>query len=147
MALEKQLYTTKYPTRYAAFKSPRTWVEHANPEHRGGFEYAVYSDRMKNVDYPHLEDGIYIEIVSYQGIDYLLSCHATRPKKGREQLNFVQRYPEYHLAKTAALKWLPKAYSFCSKRETEALLAEIKEKRQPAQRGEVPFQEFPGRET
>jgi len=118
-AMEKQIITTLYPTRYVAFDQPRTWVEHANPEHQGGFEYAVYHDPMQNREYPHLKDGIYIEIVSYQGIDYLLDAHATRPIKGRPVLAKVERYPTFAEAKTEAMKWLPTAYEFC-KAETES---------------------------
>jgi len=98
--------TTEYPTRYVAFDHPGEWVEHQTPEHRGGYEFAVYYQPMPNEAYPTLTDGLYIEIVSYQGKDWLLSAHATRPDIHREQRSFVKRYPTYEIAKKHALNWL-----------------------------------------
>ena len=104
--------TEAYPTRYEAFDHPGVWVEHRHPEHKGGYEFAVYHAPMPNTYYPSIVDGIYIEVVSYQGKDWLLSGQATRPDRGREQFNFIKRYPSYEAAKAEALRWLPQAEVF-----------------------------------
>jgi len=110
----KELSTREYPTRYIARDNPQTWVTNLNPQYSGGFEFAVYHEPMQNQDWPHIQDGIYIEIVSYQGIDFLLSAHACKPDKSREQKALVKRFKTYTGAKRAAIRWLPKAYDFCN---------------------------------
>lgn len=107
----KELKTAEYPTRYVAFDNPQTFVEAESPKDSGGFEWAVYSHRVKNKDYPQLTDGVFFEICSYQGKDYLVSGYATKPDKRRHGPAFAitQRCPTYQEAKAVALDWIPKA--------------------------------------
>jgi hypothetical protein len=99
--------TDTYPTRYAAFDNPRTWVDQSLfTLSRRGCELSVYHEPITNAHYPHIEDGIYVVIYRYQGIGYLLDCQMTVPTQARRQLNMSQRYDTYDEAKRAALEWL-----------------------------------------
>lgn len=108
----KTIKTNEYPTRYVAFKNPTYFVENANPQNRGGYEFAVYYEPYQNQEYPHLTDGIYIEISSYQGKKILLDCHLTIPNKNRQQKGFTKLYNSYKEAKQEAFKWLEEAHKF-----------------------------------
>jgi len=106
----KGIIAKTYPTRYTAFDNPKTWVEAADLSVKdGGYEYAVYYEPMANREYPHITDGIYCEIVSYQGIDYLVNCSYTIPDKSREQGGVSKRFKDYHEARKFAQNWIPKA--------------------------------------
>lgn len=110
-----------YPTRYVAFENPKSWVEAKDfSVRRGGYEYAAYIEPMQNTEYPHLTDGIYCQIVSYQGIDFMADCHYTIPNKERKQGDFVKRFTDYHEARKAVQNWIPQARDII----TEALKAE-----------------------
>ncbi len=87
----KEMYTDERITRYVAFDNQRTVVINANTDFSGGFEKAVYSERVKNKDYD-LVDGIYGEVVSYQGKDWLVDVTLIMPARGRKQCRHVQRY-------------------------------------------------------
>lgn len=116
MSREPEVITTdEYPTRYVAWDNPRKWVEHAHPEDRGGFEWAVYADEMINADAPHLKDGIYIEIIRYQNKGWLADCSFTIPNAARRQGGIKDMFRTYAEAKGAALRWLPTAEAVCSK--------------------------------
>lgn len=88
----KEMYTDERITRYVAFDNQKTIVINANTEFIGGFDKAVYSERVKNKKYEGIEDGIYGEIVSYQGIDWQLDISLTIPAKFRKQYRHVKRY-------------------------------------------------------
>jgi len=108
--------TAEYPIRYVAKDNQQTWVEHKEPKHRGGFEFAVYSQQVQNPVYSSLTDGIFIEVVSYQGDGrLLLSCHLTIPDAHRKQYNHVKICPTYQEAKAAAFLWLKKAKGLLTK--------------------------------
>ena len=118
--------TAEYPVRYAAFTNPCILFENvkgtelvhprkgdkSNTSGNGGHEYAVYHEPFQNRAFPHIQDGIYAEIVSYQGIDYLVSCHATRPTRKREQDSLVERVKTYEEAKALVLAWIPVAQTW-----------------------------------
>lgn len=114
--------TDEYPIRYAALYHPRILFE--NPDTalvhpkkgnfgsttggNGGREFAVYRNyyeiRKKNF-------GVYGEIVSYQGIDYLVDLHAYKPIPQRpfeEQTGIVKRVPTYKEAIDLLLSEIPR---------------------------------------
>jgi len=104
--------TNSYPTRYVAFHNPGVLVESSHPKHDGGYEWTVFSERIQNKEYPHLTDGVYLEIVSYQGKALLVDGTATQPDKTRRQLRYTQLFQTYEQARSSALAWLDKAREF-----------------------------------
>jgi len=84
--------TDNYPIRYVAFDNPRAFVINAKVEHRGGYELAVYHAPMVNAAYPHLTDGVYISVFSYQGKEIILSYHFTAPNRTRRQKNKTEKF-------------------------------------------------------
>jgi hypothetical protein len=114
MNIEKRP-ATQYPIRYDAFDNPGIWFEGDRMEKRGGKEIAVYHEPMPNQTpgYEHVTDGIHIEIVSYQGKDFLMDGCATRPSKNRTQFNYSERYPTYEAAWMAAEIYRIEAQRFC----------------------------------
>ncbi|MDF2953059.1 MAG: hypothetical protein OD816_000304 [Thermodesulfobacterium sp.] len=85
----KTMLATEYPTRYVAFKYPKTLILQKNIQYFGGFEYAIYYYPVKNKTYPHLTDGLYAEMVSYQGKKYLVDITLTLPNEKRSSLDIV----------------------------------------------------------
>jgi hypothetical protein len=104
--------TKEYPIRYVAFDHFGALVENSHPRHDGGNEWAVFSELVQNKAYPHLTDGIYFEIVSYQGKALLLDATATRPDENRKQLRHTELFQTYEQAKRSALTWLEEARQF-----------------------------------
>ena len=105
--------TTEYPVRYVAFTNPRILFENPDKslvhspkgdksETNGGREFAVYHSPIQNTVYSYLDDGVYAEIISFQGLSYLASVHATQPTRKREQKNDNERFPDYDTAR----QWL-----------------------------------------
>lgn len=106
---------TQYPTRYDAHDRPGIIFEHPQPKESGGFEWAAFSDPMTNVHYPHLEDGVYASIYSFQDKRLAVEVHACRPDRGRAQKVFYQPFP--YVSYSAALAWMvdriAEARAFC----------------------------------
>jgi len=69
----------------------------------------IYHEPVTNIDYPHIDDGIYIGITSFRGVACLLECHLTLPVKGRRQYNQTMICNYYDDALRIALEWLPQA--------------------------------------
>ena len=85
--------TDKYPTRYTAFDNPRAFVINSKPDlYRPGCELAVYHAPMVNAAYPHLTDGVYISVFSYQGKGIILDYHFTAPNRTRRQKNKTEKF-------------------------------------------------------
>lgn len=85
-----ELTTDQYPTRYAAHDNPKHLVLYAGELdiYRGGREIAVYADFMENSRYPHLRDGVYVELYGLapareRGL--FVRSHAARPDGSRHQ--------------------------------------------------------------
>jgi len=94
----KTMLTTEYPTRYVAFKYPKTLILQKNIQYFGGFEYAIYYYPVKNKTYPHLTDGLYAEMVSYHGKKYLVDITLTLPNEKREQFRYCELFNDYETA-------------------------------------------------
>jgi len=90
--------TCNYPTRYQAFKHQKTLVLQINHKLEGGYEYAVYSHRVKNLYWPGLIDGLYASIESSQGKWYIVEISLTLPNRERKQLGFVKAFDDYQEA-------------------------------------------------
>ena len=99
--------TTVYPTRYQAFEHPGVLWEAAERKERGGFEAAVFYLPMPNAECPQFTDGVYAEIVSYQGRWWLADVRATRPSAARPQ--WGRRMPGRPTSYEAARAWLLQA--------------------------------------
>ncbi len=111
--------TTEYPTRYEAFAHPKILFEQKDTalvnekkHNNGGREFAVYYEPVQKRDAPHLEDGIYAEICSFQGKQYLAEVHATQPEKGRRQQTAHKTFDKYADAVAWMLEEIPKAQVF-----------------------------------
>ena len=94
----KVIKTCEYPTRYVAFKNQKTLVLQINHKLEGGYEYAVYSHRVKNSYWPGLIDGLFASIESSQGKWYIVEIHLTLPNKERQQLGFTKAFDDYQEA-------------------------------------------------
>ena len=99
----------EYPVRYAA--QPFVWTEAEEPRRTGGSEWAVYHEVAWHLDRQEITACIYIEVLSYQGIDLLLKGVAYVSINLGRQWGVVQRFPyeNYQAAKEIALLWLPEA--------------------------------------
>ena len=122
MTIERRV-TTEYPVRYEAFKTQKILfeaqdtalvhpkkVDNSNTSGNGGREFAVYSNTFKLGSFGK-HYGVYGQIVSYQGIDYLVDIHAYKPKPTKpweEQDSVVQRVPTYEKALELMLTEIPK---------------------------------------
>jgi hypothetical protein len=102
-----------YITRYIAHDHPDTWIVNPDPQMSGGAEWASYRLCMDNEGYEGQQDGIAVDIVSYQGNGWLLEAEATRPDKGRRMYTRVKRYNTYEEAEAAALAFIKRAKEFC----------------------------------
>jgi len=91
-------WTQDYPTRFVAFKNQQTLVLQINHKLEGGYEYAVYSHRVKNSYWPRLIDGLFASIESSQGKWYIVEIHLTLPNKERQQLGFTKAFDDYQEA-------------------------------------------------
>jgi hypothetical protein len=100
------LKTDEYPTRYVAFDNPGKWVEHTRPEHRGGFEFAVYHLSIPNVHHTGINDGIHIQVNSYQGHKLVLDCRLTVPDAMRAQRGITRDVLSLPQAEILARDWL-----------------------------------------
>jgi len=94
----KEITTCEYPTRYVAFENQRTLVLQKNFVMEGGYEYAVYSHRVRNSYWSNLTDGLYASVESYQGKGYLTKISLTLPNKERRQLGFCKVVDDYQEA-------------------------------------------------
>ena len=94
----KEITTCEYPTRYIAFENQKTLVIQRNFISEGGYEYAVYSYRVRNSYWPNLIDGLYASVESYQGKEYLIQVSLTLPNKERRQLGFSKVVDDYQEA-------------------------------------------------
>jgi len=94
----KEIITCEYPTRYVAFENQKTLVLQKNFVMEGGYEYAVYSHRVRNSYWPNLIDGLYASVESYQGKGYLIQVSLTLPNKERRQLGFSKVVDDYQEA-------------------------------------------------
>ena len=100
--------TCEYPTRFVAFKNQKTLVLQQNHLSQGGYEYAVYSHRVKNLYWPGLIDGWYASIESSQGKWYIVDISLTLPNRERKQLGFVKTFDDYQEALEALKKGIMK---------------------------------------
>jgi len=100
--------TCNYPTRYEAFKNQQTLVLQTIHKLEGGYEYAVYSHRVKNLYWPGLIDGLYASIESSQGKWYIVEISLTLPNRERKQLGFVKTFADYQEALEALKKGIEK---------------------------------------
>ena len=100
--------TCNYPTRYQAFKHQKTLVLQINHKLEGGYEYAVYSHRVKNLYWPGLIDGLYASIESSQGKWYIVEIDLTLPNRERKQLGFVKAFDDYQEALEALKRGIEK---------------------------------------
>jgi len=94
----KEIITCEYPTRYVAFENQKTLVLQKNLVSRGGYEYAIYSHRVRNSYWTNLTDGLYASVESYQGKGYLINISLTLPNKERRQLGFCKVVDDYQEA-------------------------------------------------
>jgi len=94
----KEITTCEYSTRYVAFENQRTLVLQKNFVLEGGYEYAIYSHRVKNSYWSNLTDGLYASVESYQGKEYLIQVSLTLPNKERRQLGFSKVVDDYQEA-------------------------------------------------
>ena len=101
-------WTQDYPTRFVAFKNQKTLVLQINHKLEGGYEYAVYSHRVKNLYWPGLIDGLYASIESSQGKWYIVDISLTLPNRERKQLGFVKTFDDYQEALEALKKGIEK---------------------------------------
>jgi len=104
----KIIKTCEYPTRYVAFKHPQTLVLQTIHKLEGGYEYAVYSHRVKNLYWPGLIDGLYASIESSQGKWYIVEISLTLPNRERQQLGFTKVFDDYNEALEALKKGIEK---------------------------------------
>lgn len=106
-----QRTTDKYPVRYQAFDHDREWWRSAEPKPEGGREWDVYHEGHPNLDCPHLVDGIYVSVSSYQDKDLLLDCSLTLPVQGRKQFGHQDRFPysDRDKAMREGMKWIRKS--------------------------------------
>jgi hypothetical protein len=85
--------TDVYPTRYAAFEGPRTFVEYTGDYAEHFREMAVYHDPRANPRFPHVTDGIYVEIRGRMDwskkapAGYVMDGQCSRPDFARTGLN------------------------------------------------------------
>ncbi len=93
-----EIETDRYPVRYVAFENPGTIVKSAEVNGRGGKEFMVYYEPRRNKVYPSFTDGIYGEISSYQGKDYLVDVHVTVPDGRREQQSWSKCFKNLDIA-------------------------------------------------
>ena len=96
--------TTECPLRYSAFEHPRVLfvaqdTALATTKSR---ELAAYHEPMQNTNYPDLKDGIYAQIMNFQGRSYLAELHATQPWKGRAQKTEHKFFDDF----TQAVSWI-----------------------------------------
>lgn len=98
--------TSTYPTRYAAFDNPRIFWINETIKHTGGYEFAVFHAPMPNAAYPHITDGLYISVISYQGKQIMVDYHFTAPNSGRQQKGLHKMFPnaDYQEAINYALR-------------------------------------------
>ena len=109
----KTIQTMEYPTRYMAFDNPCVLVEAQDAKRRCVMEWAVYHEPMKNRHYPHLEDGIYAEIIQARGsLRFVVDFHVTRPDRSREQSGIAKFVESYEAGKRLFGEWLPTARAF-----------------------------------
>lgn len=110
--------TMTYPTRYAAGQSQGEFVVQADLRRQGGYEWAVLSHDMQNPVYPHIVDGIYISISSYQTSHLILDCHASAPTRTRPQKNYSQKfaYEDFSKALSAGEAWYKEALAWLQTR-------------------------------
>jgi len=104
----RMIKTCNYPTRYEAFKNQQTLVLQTIHKLEGGYEYAVYSHRVKNLYWPGLIDGLYASIESSQGKWYIVEISLTLPNRERKQLGFVKTFADYQEALEALKKGIEK---------------------------------------
>lgn len=92
--------TAEYPTRYAAFDRAGVLFVAAKPEERGGFEAAVYANLRQNARWPHIEDGVYVEVIGLakangKGVRaWLVDAHATLPDETRAQKRVLRQHAD-----------------------------------------------------
>ncbi len=114
--------TNKYPVRYVAFENPGTIVKSENMTNdRGGREFVVYYEPHRNKEYPSLTDGIYGEISSYQGKDYLVDVYVTVPDERREQQYWFKRFKNLDSAYEYFVAAINEAKKYLAKEEPKGM--------------------------
>lgn len=107
--------TTEYPVRYVAFDNPGTLVINASRKCEGGNEWAILTQTMTNRRYPHIEDGVYAEIHSFQHRDLTLDVYATTPTESRSVWHRRKdcAYADFEAALLQLQVWFLEAKAFC----------------------------------
>lgn len=108
----KTMTTDQYPTRYFAGSNPGVWVDHENPEQRGGFEVSSYREPWESdcyPEHPHLWHGIDIDLFWHAEGGVVVDCNVTLPNEARTARRFTQwvkGYDAIERARKIAKEWL-----------------------------------------
>lgn len=98
--------------RYTARKNPGVVVEHATPLKEGGFEWLYYVYPITNSYYPHLQDGITVDIVWHAGYGcWLLESCAITPDRFRCQYGKAELYKTYEVARCKAFQEITRLHN------------------------------------
>ncbi|MGQ9676860.1 MAG: hypothetical protein ACUVX1_14450 [Chloroflexota bacterium] len=101
-----EITTIETPTRYVAMANPRTIVIHAQPEHRGGFEYVCYRDLRPWAKDGSLLVGLSCDIVSYQDKGFLLECLYIEAENRAQRERVIERYSNMERALSQLRDWV-----------------------------------------
>ncbi len=105
----------KFPLGWIANAHPCTLVEHENPLVQSHFEtVAVYKNTWEN---PHhkgedVSGGVFAEVVWTRKEGYAVTMEATSLSSSRGRTCERETHGTYAEARSALLKWLPKAHNF-----------------------------------
>jgi hypothetical protein len=89
-----------------AFDAQAGWASKRLAE--GGTVYAYFFERFQNLHYPNIYEYIHAEIVSYQGLYFLIDSDAFTPDVNRKQRSFQETAMELDTAFRYIAEWLPK---------------------------------------
>ncbi len=115
--------TSEHPIRYSAFEHPRVLfvAQDVALTSSKGRELTAYHEPILNKDYPALEDGVYAQIMNFQGRSYLAEMHATQPWKGRAQKTEHKFFDDFAPALVWIEEQIPIYQAFCTQVEKDVI--------------------------